>query len=189
MSTELRIGSLNLRAMPNPESGQIHRLAKIIAAKECDVVLLQECRRPWLDVVCQTAGMSGVHAHFQDPPLPRRAFSPDGCAIAFRKSFERRRSWRIQPEKFMPKAVHERIPEELPLDFEPMPERLAVRYSGRSVLVELGVDGTSIVVASFHGTPGSGKVGGKEVGEWKPFFPGGVAIELAELEQPFVFGI
>ena len=70
-----------------------------------------------------------------------------------------------------------------------MPERLAVRYSGRSALAELEIEGRSVVVASFHGTPGSGKVGGKEVGEWKPFFPGAVAIELAALEQPFVFGI
>src|SRR4051794_39662402 len=56
--TELRIGSLNLRAYPNPSAGQIHGLAAIIAEQECAVVLLQECLRPWLEVICEATGMT-----------------------------------------------------------------------------------------------------------------------------------
>jgi len=130
MSTDLRIGSLNLRAMPNPEAEQIHRLAKIVADQGCDVVLLQECRRPWLEVVRQATGLTGFHSHALPPPRSKRDFSPDGCAIAFRDSFELRGSWRIQPEKFMPETVHERIPEELPAELEPMPEDKSLEETG-----------------------------------------------------------
>lgn len=189
MTADLRIGSLNLRAMPNPEREQIHRLSKIIADQECDVVLLQECLRPWLDVVCEATGMTGVHSHTLPPESPSNAFSPDGCAVAFRPSIEVGKCWRIPPESFMPEAVQAEIFEEPPADFEPMPERLADRYSGRSVLAEIALDGEPVVVGSFHGTPGTGKVGGVKVHEWKPFFPGAVAVELAGLKSPFVIGI
>jgi hypothetical protein len=189
MSTDLRIGSLNLRAMPNSDGGQICGLAEIIAAQECDLVLLQECKRRWLGVVCKATGMTGIHSHNLPPESDPRAFSPDGCAIALSESIELRKSWRIPPESFLPDVVQQRIYEEPPADFEPMPQRLAARYSGRSALAEIAVDGRPIVVGSFHGTPASGKVGGKRVGEWKPFFPGAVAIELSELKHPFVFGI
>lgn len=189
MSDDLRIGSLNLRAMPNPEREQIHRLSKIIADQECDVVLLQECLRPWLDVVCEATGMTGVHSHALPPESPSNAFSPDGCAVAFRPSIEIGKCWRISPESFMPEAVQAEIFEEPPADFEPMPERLAYRYSGRSVLAEIALNGEPLVVGSFHGTPGTGKVGGVEVHEWKPFFPGAVAVELAGIKSPFIFGI
>jgi hypothetical protein len=164
-------------------------VAKVISAQECEVVLLQECMRPWLEVVCQATGMTGIHSHSLSPATDPKAFSPDGCAIAFREPIEVSKSWRIPPESFMPEAVQDRIHEEPLAGFEPMPERLAVRYSGRSALAEIAVGGRFIVVASFHGTPASGQVGGNKVGEWKPFFPGAVAIELAELKHPFVFGI
>ena len=70
-----------------------------------------------------------------------------------------------------------------------MPERLAYRYSGRSLLAEIALDGETVVVGSFHATPGTGEVGGVKVHEWKPFFHGAVAVELAGIERPFVFGI
>ncbi len=70
-----------------------------------------------------------------------------------------------------------------------MPERLAYRSSGRSILAELALNGETFVVGSFHATPGAGTVGGMSVGEWKPFFHGAVALELAHIEAPFVFGI
>jgi hypothetical protein len=175
--------------MPRPERGQIHRLSKIIAEQECDVVLLQECLRPWLDVVCEATPMTGVHSHDLSPDTASRAFSPDGCAIAFRSPIEAAKCWRIPPESFMPEAVQREIFEHPPDDFEPMPKRLAYRYSGRSVLAEIALDGEPVVVGSFHGTPATGTVGGVKVHEWKPFFPGAVAVELAGIKSPFVFGI
>ncbi len=189
MSSELRVASLNLRAYPNPQRGQINRLARIIRAQECDVVLLQECLRPWLDVVCEVTGFTGVHSHRLSPATPPDAFSPDGCAIAVRPSIELGSCRRIPPESFMPSAVQEAIFEEPPAGFEPMPERLAYRSSGRSILAEIVADDETVVVGSFHATPGSGSVGGMQVGEWKPFFHGAVAVELAALERPFVFAI
>ena len=189
MSAELRVASLNLRAYPNPQRGQINRLARIIREQECDVVLLQECLRPWLDVVCEVTGFTGVHSHRLSPDTPPDAFSPDGCAIAVRPSIELGSCRRIPPESFMPAAVQRAIFEEPPADFEPMPERLAYRSSGRSILAEIVADGETVVVGSFHATPGSGSVGGMQVGEWKPFFHGAVAVELAALEGPFAFAI
>jgi hypothetical protein len=118
-----------------------------------------------------------------------REFSPDGCAIAVREPIEVRRCWRIQPESFMPATLQGAIYEEPPEGFEPMPERLAYRSSGRSVLAELGIGAETVVVGSFHATPGAGSVGGMSVGEWKPFFHGAVALELARAKAPFVFGI
>ena len=188
-AAQLRIGSLNLRAYPNPRRGQIEALAGLLAEQQCDVLLLQECLRPWLSVVLEATGMTGVHAHSLAPDTPRSAFSPDGCAFAVRAPIEATKCWRIPAERFLPAAVQREIFEEPPADFPPMPERLAYRYSGRSVLAEIAVNGERLVIGSFHGTPGSGAVGGVEVGEWKPFFPGAVAMELAGIEAPFIFGI
>jgi hypothetical protein len=177
-------------AYPSPHRGQIEALGELLAAQRCDVVLLQECLRPhWLDVVCEATGMVGIHAHHLDPNTPPSAFSPDGCAVAIRPEIVIERVWRIQPESFMPEAVQAGIFEESPKGFEPMPERLAHRSSGRSILAELAIDGKTIVVGSFHATPGAGKVGGRSVGEWKPFFHGAVAIELTRIDAPFVFAI
>ena len=185
----MRIGSLNLRAYPNPGSGQVRDLAKIISSHECDVVLLQECLRPWLGVICEVTGMHGVHSHELQPGTPPRAFSPDGCAIAHRDTVEIKRSWRIPPENFAPESVQAKISEDPPEGFQPMPERLMYRYSGRSILSEIAFDDSTAVVGSFHATPGTGSVGGVEVGEWKPFFHGAVAIELSGIASPVVFAI
>jgi hypothetical protein len=139
--------------------------------------------------VCQVIGMTGEHAHDLPPAVAPRSFSPDGCAIAFGPRVRLRRAWRIAPELFQPDSVQGAIYEEPPIDFQRMPERLTHRYSGRSILAELEVDGARFVAGSFHATPGTGKVGDVEVGEWKPFFHGAVAIELAALELPFVFAM
>ena len=189
MAAEIRVGSLNVRAYPNPGRDQIRGLAGIIAEQQCDVVLLQECLRPWLEVVCDATGMNSVHSHTLLPESPPRAFSPDGCAIASRPQIGIGRAWRIAPESFMPEAVQTRIYEDPPAGFQSMPERLAYRYSGRSILAELAVDGETVVVGSFHATPGTGRVAGVAVHEWKPFFHGGVALELAGIATPFVIGI
>jgi hypothetical protein len=189
VSADLRIGSLNLRAYPNPARGQIQGLAKVIADQDSDVVLLQECLKPWLDEVCEPAEMTGVHSHDLSPETGAGEFPPDGCAIAFRETIETGEHWRIPPESFTPEAVQRKIFEDPPDDFQPMPKRLAYRYSARSILAELALGGERVVVGSFHATPGTGKVGGVRVRDWKPFFHGAVALELARIRSPFVFAI
>jgi len=151
--------------------------------------VLQECRRPWLELVCQATGLTGYHAHTLAPAVAPRAFSPDGCAIAISSKLNVIRTWRIAPEAFLPDAVQTGIFEELPARFKQMPDRLACRYSGRSILAELELDGERFVAASFHATPGTGEVGGVVVGDWKPFFHGAVALELKRLDLPFVFAM
>jgi hypothetical protein len=123
------------------------------------------------------------------PATAARSFSPDGCAIAARPEIQLHRAWRIAPEQFLPASVQATIVEEPPTGLRPMPERLTYRYSGRSILAELEVDGARFVVGSFHATPGTSEVGGVQVDEWKPFFHGAVAIEIAALELHFVFAI
>ena len=85
-ATNLRIGSLNLHAYPNPRRGQIEALAEIIARQECDVVLLQECLRSWLDVICDATGMTGVHSHELPPTTPAASFSPVDGDRSLRRS-------------------------------------------------------------------------------------------------------
>ncbi|MBY5162102.1 endonuclease/exonuclease/phosphatase family protein [Salsipaludibacter albus] len=180
---------LNLRAYPNPDSQQIHRMARLVAAREPDVVLLQECKRGWLEPVCEPAGLDGVHAHHVAPDTPRSAYPPDGTAIAVRAPLRIERAWRIPPEDFLPKTVQEQLFEEPPHDLEPLPDRLAQRYSGRSLLAEIHGGSQPFVAGSFHATPGTSTVGGARVHERKPFFHGAVALHLAQLDQPFVFAI
>jgi hypothetical protein len=188
-NVRLRVVSLNLRAYPNPNSGQIGRLAAIIAECEPDVVLLQECRQGWLEVVCDAAALKGKHAHRVAPDTPLSNYSPDGTAIAVRDPISIERVWRIAPEEFRPETVQQHLYEVLPQDFKPMPERLMYRYSGRTLLAQLRADERVFVAGSFHATPGTGRIGGVEVREWKPFFHGAVAIHLARLELSFVFAI
>jgi hypothetical protein len=185
----MRIGSLNLRAYPNPGRQQIGRLARIVSDQECDVILLQECLRPWLEVICEATGMTGIHSHSLPPKTPPSAFSPDGCAIALRGPAVINHAWRIPPDSFLPETVGASIFEDPPDGFQPMPERLAYRFSGRSILAQLVLSSETVVVGSFHATPGTGTVGGVEIGEWKPFFHGAVAVELAGIKNPFVFAI
>ena len=82
MSAPLRIVSLNLRAYFGPGGSQIADLAGLIASHEPDVVLLQEARPGWLEVVCRAAGVSGAFSLDADVPFPGRR--GDGCAIAVR---------------------------------------------------------------------------------------------------------
>jgi hypothetical protein len=184
--TRLRVASLNLRAYPNPKRSTTERLAQLIADQEPDIALLQECRKGWLEMVCEMAGLRGIYSHDVEPAL---AFPPDGCGIAVRPPFRIEATRRIAPERFQPGAIGAAIPEDTPAGYEEMPERLACRYSARTLLAELSADGQRFTVGSFHATPGTGKVGGARVHEWKPFFHGGVALALAELDTPFLFAI
>lgn len=183
----LRVASLNLRAYPNHNN--IGKLAKLLARHRPDIVLLQECKRPWLGVVCEEGCFDfSAHSHDVEPRLPYSAFPPDGTAIAVRSPLVLGEVWRIEPNAFKPAVVKARIPEVTPAGTA-MPERLRDRYSGRTLLARISGHGKEFVACSFHATPGTGKVGGHEVGERKPFFHGGVAAALADLNEPFLFGI
>lgn len=189
MAKKTRVASLNLRAYPNRGSDHVYRLARIVAAARPDVVLMQECRRAWVAIVCEAAGLEGVHSHEVEPCLPAGRLPPDGTAIAVRPPIEVGRSWRIAPNAFHPAAVNEHIPEPVPEELEAMPERLADRFSARSLLCELDVRGSRVVAGSFHATPGTSTVAGRLVHERKPFFHGAVAVELTDVNEPYVFGI
>src|SRR4051794_3229033 len=106
-SLELRVASLNLRAYPNPTRSQVECLAALLAAHRPDVALLQACRRDWLPTIKATAELTGVHSHFVPPETPRRAFPPDGCAIAVRSPIRIESSWRVEPALFGSGAVEE----------------------------------------------------------------------------------
>jgi hypothetical protein len=189
MSRSIRVASLNLRAYPNPSGTQIRSLASLLSAHRPDVALLQECMRGWVPVIEETAGLVGVHSHLVPPETPKRAFPPDGCAIAVRSPVQIESSRRVDPALFKAERVHAEVEDELPSGFEDLPERLRYRYSARTLLAELTIDGRRFAAGSFHATPGTGKVGGRRVSEWKPFFHAGVALQLSKLEQPFVFAI
>lgn len=184
----MRVAALNLRAYFNRSRRGVGDLPQLIADQKADVVLLQECRRPWFDAICGAAGVSGIHSHDAQPRPPRKP--PDGCAIAVRAPIEILRSWRLGPERFQPAVVAKVINEETPIGFEEMPENLACRNAARNVFAELKLNGTRFVIAALHATPGTSEVSKKQtVDQWKPFFHGAVAVELGRLNLPFVFAI
>ena len=183
----LRIASLNLQGafQKRPWTGDLPRL---LADHKPDLVLLQECKKPWLEEICEAGGLEGELSYDLDPELPFTA--KDGCAVAVRAPLRILREWRIPPDHFQPKEVAKRIPEEPIPDYEELPANLACRYSGRAPFAEIALDGERFVAASFHATPGRGMVNeNMRVHEFKPFFHGAVALALADLELPYVFGI
>lgn len=123
MSRSLRVVSLNLRAYPNPSPTQINELASLIASHRPDIALVQECMRGWLPVIEEAAGLVGVHSHLVAPETPKRAFPPDGCAIAVRPPIQIESSRRVDPGLFRSEAVHAGIEDEFPVGFEDLPER------------------------------------------------------------------
>ncbi|UJA20473.1 endonuclease/exonuclease/phosphatase family protein [Thermoleophilia bacterium SCSIO 60948] len=185
----IRIGSLNLRAYFATQAQHPRDLLTLAASKDCDVLLLQECRRSWFDLLKEATGMQVVFSQHCDPEVPRRAFPPDGCAIAVKRGFEVVSRRRIPPKAFGWEVLEAAYREPKPLDFGSMPERLALRYSARSVLAEVRSDQGSFTAASFHATPGTGTVGRVKVHERKPLFYGAVAQEMTTIAEPFVFGI
>lgn len=187
VDNSIRVANLNLSAYPNPPRGQIHRLAELLAEQEPDIILMQECLRPWLQVVCDVTETIGVHAH--DDAQRLADFPPDGCAIAVRPPLILDRPRRIPPDAFEMPAVDRVIGDTPPPGCDPIPPRLLHRFSGRSLLADVDYSHARVTVGSFHGTPGRGRVGGSQVGEWKTYFPGAVAVALSHMEQPFLFGI
>lgn len=185
---QLRVAALNLRAYFTGGREGAGDLPRLIADQDADVVLLQECRQPWFDTICDAAGLTGVHSHDVKPPLELKP--PDGCAIAVRAPFAISRAWRLGPERFQPAVVAEAIDEMTPEGHEQMPDNLAGRYAARNVFAEIELGDARFVAAALHATPGSTDVRkGLTVHEWKPFFHGSVALELERLSLPFVFAI
>ena len=183
----LRIVSLNLRAFFGPGGSQIEDLAGLIAAHKPDVVLLQESRPGWMDVVCRAAGLSGVCSLDVDPKLAGRL--RDGCAVAVRSPLRIERASRIEPGVFEPAVLADAIDEPVPDGYEVLPSGLAIRFSTRALLAEVSGGERRFVAAAFHATPGTGLVDRKLVSEWKPFFHGAAAVSLEALKLPFVFAI
>ena len=183
----MRIVSLNLRAYFGSGGSQAEDLAKLIASHEPDVVLLQEARQKWQEVVCRVAGLTGTHSLEVAPKSQRRR--GDGCVIAVRPPLRIERVWRLPPSAFAPALVSAALGDPIPAGYEILPEALADRFSTRTLFAEVSGAAQAFVVASFHATPGTGRVGGKLVSEWKPLFHGAAAIAVTELALPFVFAI
>jgi hypothetical protein len=183
----LRIVSLNLRAYFGPGGSQAEDLANLIASHEADVVLLQEARPRWLDVVCRAAGLHGAHS--LDVALQPAGGRGDGCVVAVRPPLRIERLWRLDPSAFAPALVAAALNDPVPAGYEVLPGALAERFSTRALFAEVSGGRRPFVAAALHATPGMGRVGGKLVSEWKPLFHGAAAIALSELELPFVFAI
>lgn len=116
----MRIVSLNLRAYFGPGGTQAEDLANLIASHEPDVVLLQEARSRWLDVICRAAGMNGAHSLDVAPPPTRRR--GDGCVIAVRPPLQIERAWRLPPSAFSPVLVAAALSDPLPTGYERIPD-------------------------------------------------------------------
>jgi hypothetical protein len=181
----LRVASINLRGFPS--HGRIAGLAVLIARHTPDVLLLQECRRGWLDVVAGATGMEGVHSRDVDPRLDVRPL--DGCALAVRPPLKIRRAWRLSPERFDPAAVASPIDKRTPTGEERMPYSLACRYSARTILGEMELGGRVFVAASLHATRGTSRAwaGPRVIKDWTPLFHGAVAMELSAAPRPLVY--
>ncbi len=183
LQERIRIVSLNTQRC----FGGLGTLPAFIAAARPDVLLLQECCRSWFQKICEAADLSGVYAPDAEPRLGGR--TNDGTAIAVRSPLVLENARRLEQAGFDADALERPFPDDLPSDFVDLPESLARRYSARSLIAEIELDGKRFCAGSFHATPGSGDAPGGTVGEWKPLFHGAVAVALSELDDPFLFAI
>jgi hypothetical protein len=186
----VRIVALNLRATPSRRLTALAPLLALLDRQHPDVVLLQECRKGWTELVCQELGLEGVSTH---ELLEGTAGLPaDGCAIGVRPPLRTVSARCVEPGMFMPAAIETLIGPDTPSGYEQLPGELLVRFRARSLIARI-VDGPwEFAAGSFHATPGMGRYGpkpGSRVRHWKPFFHGGVAAALAALTLPFVFAI
>jgi hypothetical protein len=186
----LRIVSLNLRATPNRRAAALAPLIELLARHQPDVVLLQECRAGWTELVCGELGLSGVSTHqLLDGTTGLPA---DGCAIAVRAPFRIVSALPLQERMFMPATIEALIGPDTPPGYEQLPGELLVPFRARSLIARIADGLHQFAAGSFHATPGTGRFGpkpGTVVRSWKPFFHGGVAAALAGIASPFVFAI
>ena len=186
---DFRVVSWNVRAYFGSTTAD--GLAKLIRSSKPSILLLQECRPRRFREVCELAGLTGRHSHevAGDGLNPRRDFPPDGVGIAAAPGVKLSGFRRIGPKNFEPAVVASQVDELTPKGAEALPERLANRFSARSLTANARIANRRFTVGSFHATPGTGSVGGRDVGEFKPFFHGAVAVHLARRRGPFLFGI
>lgn len=59
----LRVVSRNLRATPARKLESLMPLISLLGSQEPDVLLLQECRAGWVDLICQELDLHGVSTH------------------------------------------------------------------------------------------------------------------------------
>lgn len=62
----MRVAALNLQAYFNRSRRGVGDLPQLIADQKADVILLQECRRPWFDPICDALGKHSFDARSID---------------------------------------------------------------------------------------------------------------------------
>jgi hypothetical protein len=186
----LRVVSLNLRATPGRRLESLIPLINLLGSQQPDVVLVQECRAGWIDLIGKELGLDGISTHELLEPTP--GLPADGCAVAVRAPLRILGALPVQERLFRPAAIEALIGPDTPPGYDQLPAELLVRFHARSLIARVADGLNDFVAASFHATPGTGRFGPKPgivVRNWKPFFHGGVAVALAELNLPFVFAI
>lgn len=153
----VRVVSLNLRATPNRRPSALAPLVELLGRQQPDVVLLQECRAGWIELVCRELELDGISTH---ELLAGTAGLPaDGCAVAVRSPLLIMTARPIEPQTFMPAAVEALIGPDTPPGYERLPQELLVRYQARSLIARIADGLHEFAAASFHATPGTGRSG------------------------------
>lgn len=186
----VRVVSLNLRATPNRPAVALGPLIDLLAAQQPDVVLLQECRAGWSERVCHELGLDGVSTHERLAGMP--GLPADGCAIVVRPPLKIQAALPVPAYNFEPDRIEALIGPDTPPGYEQLPDQLIARFQARSLIARIADGLHEFHAGAFHATPGTGRFGPKPgaiVGNWKPFFHGGVAAALADITTPFVFAI
>jgi hypothetical protein len=165
-------------------------LIHLLGSQQPDVLLLQECRAGWTDLIRRELGVDLISTHERldgTPGLPA-----DGCAVAVRRPLRILSALPVHERLFSPPVIEALIGPDTPPGYEHLPPELLLRFRARSLIARVADGLHEFAAASFHATPGTGRFGPKPgivVRNWKPFFHGGVAAALAELTTPFVFAI
>lgn len=169
MALPFRLVTWNLSWTANAEarSRQIELIRKLAP----DLLALQEVRRWNVAAVAESELFTwSCFSNDLDVPFPKPGVKI-GCALLGRSSLQLVAAHRLSVDRFANPGV---------------PDWLLERFSNRSVVGELSVDGgPSFLAGGFHATPGTAK----GVGPHKPWFHTGIARFLADAAGPFLFAI
>ncbi|MGH8990033.1 MAG: endonuclease/exonuclease/phosphatase family protein [Acidimicrobiia bacterium] len=159
----LKVADWNLDAWNQAPSARIEYLRRL----DCDLVLLQEVRRPMYEAIMESGLFSwGVLSTTLEPRAGHRRW---GCAVLGRAPASLVDAERIDAAWF------------------PLPDALALGLPYRTIAARLLIDGRHPLIAcSFHARPAAGRHG---MGAKKPAFHVGVARWLEHQPGPLVFGI